>query len=421
METLRVKAKEIKHPILQPIDIDTRDGISPDEAAIVAVLLNPTLRAARDRRGVARAQLLQAGILPNPQLSYNLDVPTGGTTEGAVNGYGLMLDWDIKELVTRNARVDAAHNQAASVDIDVAWQEWQIAQAAKLHVYRLLFLEKQLSVVQEGEKGLRENRDAVKQAVDLGDMTAIDLSAAEAALQGIRLSVVTTEQEKEKERLGLNQTMGLPPESIVPLQQDIAIPTVQDIPSDPSIISGIEERRLDLLALKKGYQSQEALLRAAILAQFPRITIGSSRLRDTGNVITTGFSIAIEFPLFDRNQGQIALETATRSQLYDEYLDRLFQARSDVATIRSDIAFVARQIETTEQYIPILKEVVQSYHQGLLEGVADVLTYYNALNQLIATQIEVFKLRQNLVEHIIALEIAAGGYLVGKGSEERTE
>ena len=67
-----MQAKEIKHPLLKPIDFDIRNGLSPDEAAVLAVIANPKLRASRDERQLAAAQLLQAGILPNPQFSYAL-------------------------------------------------------------------------------------------------------------------------------------------------------------------------------------------------------------------------------------------------------------------------------------------------------------------------------------------------------------
>jgi hypothetical protein len=89
---LRVQAKEIKHPILKAFDINLQDGLSPDEAAIIAVLANPSLRSARDKRGLAGAQLLQANILPNPSFTYSLDIPTAGSTLGTVPGYGSMLE-----------------------------------------------------------------------------------------------------------------------------------------------------------------------------------------------------------------------------------------------------------------------------------------------------------------------------------------
>ena len=88
-DVLRVRGRDIRHPLLQPLVLDYRNGLSPDEAAVLAVLVNPSLRAERDRRALASAQLLTAGILPNPQLSAALDVPTGGNDAGTVNGYNV--------------------------------------------------------------------------------------------------------------------------------------------------------------------------------------------------------------------------------------------------------------------------------------------------------------------------------------------
>ncbi len=418
METIRIEAKLIKHPILKPIDFDYHNGLSPDEAAILAVLVNPKLRAIRDQRGVAAAQLLQAGILPNPQLSYSLDIPTGGSTQGTLNAYGLGLSWDITSLIGRGAKVNAAQAHAASVDLDVAWQEWQVAQGAKQHTYRLIFLQKQLTVAREEEKGLRENVEVIRKAVDFGDMTVVNLSAAESALKAVRLSILTIEQQLEEERIALNQSLGLPPEQIVPLQKNIELPSPETLPSITNIIDVIEERRLDLLALKMGYESQEANLRTAVLSQFPKINIGFSHARDTTNVVTTGFGITIYLPFFDRNQGQIAIERATRKQLFDEYIARVFEARSDVVTIIADMESVRRQINATEESIETLKSLVQAYYKAFLEGNADVLSYYNARNDLIAKQIDVFKLKQTLADLGIALELATGQYSEPAESKE---
>jgi hypothetical protein len=64
------------------VKINLRDGISPDEAATLAVVPNPTLRADRYRKGLASAQPVQVGVLPNPQFSYSLDKPVAGNMMG---------------------------------------------------------------------------------------------------------------------------------------------------------------------------------------------------------------------------------------------------------------------------------------------------------------------------------------------------
>ncbi len=411
MEAIRVQAKEIQHPILKPIEFDIRNGLSPDEAAILAVLANPKLRASRGQRKLAAAQLLQAGILPNPQFSYSLNPPTGGATQGTVNAFNFGLSWEITSIIARDAKIAAAKADAVSVDLDVAWQEWQTAQAAKLQVFHLFFLDQQLAVARTEEEGLRENLDLVRRAADLGFVTMVDLAAAEAALQKIHASVLTTEQQREQERLALNQSLGFPAEETIPLEQNIAPPALKTLPSVQELEHGLEQWRLDLLALKSGYESEEQRLRAAILNQFPKINIGFSHAGDNTNVITTGFAIAIDLPLFDRNQGAIAVENATRAKLFDEYIARLFETQADVARIFANMDSLQRQIEAAEKAIPILQNVVESYRMALLQGNADVLTYYNARADLITRQMELVDLKRQLADMYVALEIATGGYL----------
>lgn len=417
MKTIRVKTGSIRHPILRPVRIDLNDGLSPDEAAVMAVIVNPALRAVRDRRGIAEAQLIQAGILPNPQVSYNLEIPTGGNKDGAVNGYGFGLGWDVRSLITRGARMDAARAHAASVDLAIAWQEWQVAESAKLHLFRLFYLDRQLLPTKEAEQRFREALKGIKKAVASGEKTDIDLAVAEVSLQQADASVLTTEKAKERERIALNKTLGIPPGRIIPIQRDIHLPSWRSLPSEAEIMEGIEGRRLDLLALKMGYRSREASVRAAVLSQFPKISIGLSHASDTGRLITTGFEVSIELPFFDRNQGKIAVERATRRQVFDEYIARLFEARSEVAGILSDMKSLKGQVGTTEGSILTLKHLIKSYKTALQQGNTDIMSYYRVQNELAAKQIKIIKLRQTLSDMGIALEVAAGRYLpVAKGT-----
>ena len=418
-ESVRIQAHEIKHPILEPVEIDFAKGLTADEAAIVAVIQNHALRAARSQKGIANAQLLQAGILPNPTFTYSLDIPTGGKTQGTVDAYGLTLDWGIAPLITRGARVDAARAYAASVDLDIAWKEWQVAQSAKQHVYRVAFLGEQFSVAKEEEKRLRDHLDAIRKAVALGDMTILDMEAADAAYQRVYNSVLDISKNLEQERQAMNHVIGYPPEYVVPLRREILLPSAETFPPLKEITDNLETRRLDLLALRMGYKSQEDKLRVAVRAQFPDIGIGPTHLRDTGDVVTTGFSVSISLPFFDRNQGRIAIEKATREQLFDEYLNRLFEARAQAASLLAGMRSIEKQIDAEEKTVESLKKLVKTSYDSFLEGNIDAISYYNELDKLFTKQLDVLKLKQDLADSGIALEIAAGEYLGRrKGKEE---
>ncbi len=414
-DRIRVQARELKHPTLKPIDLDLARGLTPEGAAILAVLANPTLKAARDKKGVAAAQLLQAGILSNPQLSYNLDVPTWGDTQSTVNAYGLSVTYDITSLFTGGPQVDAAQAEADSVDLDIAWQEWQTALAARAHVYNLTFLSELTEAAQNQEQALQENLTTMRKAFDSGDVTEVDRTAAQAALDKAHNTVLVAKQQYEQERLSLNQSIGFPPDMPVILRADLTLPSIEHIPSLQEMMEGLEARRLDLVALKLGYKSEEARLRGAILAQFPSLVFGVSRARDTSDVGTTGISIGLPIPLFDRNQGKIAIEKATRAQLFDEYMARLFEARSTIATTLADLRSIEEQIDAAEHSIPVAGKLVETYRIALLEGHADVITYYGALGDLFARQVDLLNLKKDLCNRTIALEIASGQfYLTGE-------
>ena len=221
MEAVRLEAEKIQHPLIRPLLFNDRDGLSPEEAAVMAVIVNPQLRAIRDQRGLASAQLLQAGILPNPQLSYSLDFPSGANPGGLVNAYGLGMSWEITSLIARSAKINAAKAHVTSVDLDIAWQEWQVAQAAKLHVYRLAFARQQVELAREVEKGLEENASLIQKAAARHNKTDIDLAAAEASRQQAQAARLALERDVNTERLGLNSTLGLPPDQEVTLQDTI--------------------------------------------------------------------------------------------------------------------------------------------------------------------------------------------------------
>jgi len=119
----------------------------------------------------------------------------------------------------------------------------------------------------------------------------------------------------------------------------------------------------------------------------------------------------VDLPIFDQYQGLIRTEQATRQRLFDEYVSRIYQARSDIAMLLADIEAITRQISAATAALPALRQLVQAYQLALNQGNADVLSYYTAQNDLAQKEISLLKLKQQLVDSRIGLEIAAGRYL----------
>ncbi len=410
-DEIRVQAASIKHPILEPVPFDESDGLSPDEAAILAVIANPLLRADRDRKGLAAAQLLQARILPDPRVSYSVEAPVGGGASGKVDAYDLKVDWDVTSLVARGARMDAAHSRARSIDLEVAWKEWQVAEAAKLRVYRILAAAKRLGVAEKMMDVRERSFRVAKRRVESGMETAAGLAAAGEALREARARVMQARAERDTERLELDRILGLPADRIVKLEKGIRPIEVHGIPSVQELCGDIDRRRLDILALRFGYECQEARLRAAVRSQFPKIKIALISARDTDGVQTSGSGVSISIPLFDRNQGRIALEQASRKRLFDEYAARLFEARADVARIEEQLNSTARQIENIDKSIGVIENTAERYRKASDEGRASILDYHRALVRLYEMELDRTALQRRLSDLAIALEVASGRYI----------
>jgi len=410
-DALREQASKIDHPLLKPVEFTSLKKLTPDQAAVLAVLLNPALRAIRDEHNSAEAQVLTAGILPNPQLSFGEDFPYGGSADAkTINAYAFGLSWDVTQLITRDAHIRAAKAKSASVNLDIAWQEWQVAQAAKMAVCDLAALQMQLQLAKDIKSRMAENLRLMREGAKSGAKTTLDVAAAEAADQDAYITVAGASRDVEHQKLLLNRALGLPAETDVEFEA-IDLPARLNLPDKRELLEKLEARRLDLLALRRGYDSQEETLRAQVLAQFPKIGLGFNKDRDAENINTLGFGVTVDIPVFDRNQGAIATETATRQRLFDEYVNRVFHASSDVVAAFSEISQIETELSAETNAVESLKKLVETYRIARESGYVDALSYYSAIGNLEQKQINVLKLQRDLIDNRIALEIAAGCYL----------
>lgn len=417
-EHLRIEAQRLRHPLLEPLAIDPRAGLGPEQAAVLAVLANPDLRAIRDQRALASAQLLEAGLLPDPVLSYAQEVPVTGSEAGAGTGHSLQLSLDLTSLLTRAGRRRAARAEQASVDLDVAWQEWQVAEAAKLSVYRLATLEPQLKAAQELVAALAENLQALEPAAAAGDLTLGEAVLGRLALEAGRREALGLEQARDRERRALNALLGLPPREPLALADP---PREQDwtaLPSERELLAGLD-RRLDLVALEKGYESEDAKVRLAVWSQFPSIGLSLGRSQDTSGVVTRSTGVAVSLPFLNGGRGLVAVENATRRQLYDQYLARLHHARSDLVQALADLEAVRGMIAISRAALPELTAQARASEILFREGKLDLPSRNLARMALLAQKGTLAALQRNLDELGVALELASGRTLSHPSKELR--
>src|SRR5579875_3090601 len=304
---ITVPAASMPVPELRAYRFDPADGLDVTEVAMLAVANNPDLKVQRDAAGVAQAQAYAAG-----------------------------LTFDLGNLITRSARVASARAGAREVDLNLLWAEWQTIAQARTLFDRVYYLRRLVTRLQTERDALAPIRASIAQALQAGDLTYDSASAGLNAASDVANQLADAQRQLHQSEHDLHDLLGL--DASVPLHLTGAPFSVD--PGEAEVqraLAAMTRRRPDLLALQAGYESQQEKLRAAILAQFPAITVGFVKARDNSNIASTGFSIGLSLPLFDGNRGNIAVERATRQQLHDDYAARLLTDRNDIRRLLADL------------------------------------------------------------------------------------
>ncbi|RMD70665.1 MAG: TolC family protein, partial [Gammaproteobacteria bacterium] len=397
--SLKVDIRTLHLPgVLKPHPFDPSDGLDMTEIAALAVVNNPKLKVARAERGIARAQLLAAGLLPDPKWDLSLDHPTGA----GVQAYSLSLGYPIQRLITRRADVKAAKAAVRKADLDLLWQEWQVAQKAKLLFVQWHMQEKRLHLIKAFKGRSPFSYEKAMKAMDRGELTLETGSPFLAAMMDADKRLNALEREHLQTRHELLALLGLSPAMRLPL---VKIPP---LPPWPSFQASLVRHRPDLLALKAGYESQESRLRSAVLARFPGLTFGLDRARDTDGVHTLGFSLTLRFPLWNRNRGEIAVQKATRERLRAEYQARLNQAVGDIRRLQEAQALLRKQHTRLKEQLSALEPIVAKAREAFASGNLDALRYVSLEENLLNRREDMIGLEQASWEVYIASQTLAG-------------
>ena len=376
-----------------------------DDIAMLALLNNPDLVAARTQRGVAQAQLLSAGILPNPSIGASYGFLLGGP--GTDNALTAGLSQDLRSLVTLSARKGAARQAAREVDASLLWQEWQTVGKARLLAVDLIEGERQRRPLQQQLDLLQDRLQRSRQALEQGDRTLAALVPELNAAADVRKQLDDLERLQETRRRDLDAFLGLSPQANLPLDETIALPPI-DADAVTQALPGLADRRPDLVALQLGYAAQEEKVRGAVLAQFPMLSLGLSGGHDNSDIHTLGPQISIELPLFDRNQGNIALERATRQQLHDEFSARLASARGEVQALLADQVLLRQQYDARQAQLAELEQTARSADNAYRSGDLDERSTIDLITARNAKQQEILLMEQSLLRQQVAIATLIG-------------
>ena len=155
------------HEAPLPPDVNLTDGLTQEEAVAVALWNSPSFQATLLDLGIARADLVEAGLLRNPILS--LLFPLGPKQ------LEFTLQYPFEVLWQRPARVGAARLNAQAIGERLVWDALSlVAQVRTAHADALIADRRLALATQNAEltRRLADITDARLRAGDISDLEA---------------------------------------------------------------------------------------------------------------------------------------------------------------------------------------------------------------------------------------------------------
>ncbi|WP_347556953.1 TolC family protein [Robbsia sp. KACC 23696] len=425
-------------PGLRAYRFDPSDGFDPMEVAMIAVTNNPDLRLARDDAHIAQAQAFAAHLLPDPQIQLSGTVPTPALDGNNITAYAYGLDYDLITLLTHRIAAASANATAKQADLNMVWQEWQTALHAQQLFYRVQRDRAVLPLLDQQQQLATERLKAYQNARTQRAVTDDTLTIARVAWQDAHKQFDDAARTANQDRHDFNLLLGLTPDVVLPLSDasgkfdastttndarvhrdadrgtptshasDAGSPTCLSARAIDDALQSLPQRRADLLALRAGYVSQDAKYRLSIWQQFPSFNIGLSRQQDNSGYKDLGITAGFTLPIFNRNRGNIAIESATRQRLFDEYNNRVDAAHADVAQARADCAVLMQQRATLDEALPHTASAADEAAHAYQDRDVTIGVYTDAMIAALTRRVESLTLHEALAEERLTLTTLLG-------------
>lgn len=334
-----------------------------------AVSSSPALAASDREIGAAGGRSVQAGVFPNPELSFELDNAFGSKAKKNLDAAETTLQ--ISQLFELGGKRDARLAVAAA-EIDVA--RWERA-ATRLQVLaetteafaRALGAQRRVEELEDQVADLDRLTPLLQRRVEAGASSSAEISRGRLATETARVELAKSRAAFQSARRELSVLIGERTPSFAAVGGDIL-----RIGSPPSLDRLLSRAfRTPLLTRFTAVKAQRrALLAAAQAKAVPDITAGVAwrhYAEDGSNAALA--SLSVPLPVFDRNQGGLieAGETLAKTDAERAAAQRALT----VLVARGYEALRAAYEEARlirANVIPLAREAYDSIRAGYAEG-----------------------------------------------------
>ncbi len=383
-----------------PPDVSLDDGLTPQEAVSIALWNSPSFQATLADLGVARADLVEAGLLRNP--IFSLLFPWGPKQLEWTSQFPVEFIWQ------RPRRVAAARLNAQAVGERLVWDALTLVAQVRTTYADAAIADRRLLLTIENAELVQRLANITEARLRAGDISELEARAARSDAARIQVIRRATEYDRNLARLTLAGLLALdmPADQLRPIQE--AVP-------DPPMC-GTERARLeDALASRPDVRAAEIGIEAAAQrARWERSRVLTLiAILDFNGQGTegreSGPGFGMDVPIFFRNQGAIG-----RADAEVERASRLYAAvRNQVVT---DVRSATVRLEQAEQAIsawrdeivPSLETELRQAESAYQAGEIPLFSLLDVSRRLVDGRTRLLDAEMDLQRATIALERSIG-------------
>lgn len=343
-----------------------------DDAIQIALLNNRGLQASYSELGIAEADLVQAGRLPNPGFTFSRT--HGGNDLSISRTFTLgLLGVLTLPLATRieSSRFEQTRLLAADAMLKVAADARRAYIGAVAAAQSAAYAEQVKDSAQAGaELALR-----MQQA---GNFSKLDYAREQAFYAQAMVELAKARQQSVSAREKLTRTMGL-----WGSQAQYDLPErLPDLPATRPELQDLErfamQNRLDIQAAKLQTQSVASFLGLSRATRFVNaLDVGYQKNFTTSDGREQGYEISVEIPVFDWGASKVARAEAIYLQSVNRVAETAINARSEV---RESYSAYVSDYDVAKHYrdevVPIRKTISDELllrYNGMLASVFELL------------------------------------------------
>lgn len=304
-----VPACPVPGEITLPPGASFDDGLTEDEAVAIALWNNAAFQELLADLGLARGDLIQAGLLPNPELQFTFTIPD--------RPFRYAFDFALESLWLRPVRVRAAAGEADRTASRLTQAGLDLMRDTRQAYADVVLANERVKVAGEGVKFRGKIAELAAARLKAGDISPQEAATAkidalqaeqDAARVGYDVPVTT---ERLRNLMGVGRYRG-------PIRPDSSpAPPCGTFDVDALTADALATRP-DAVAATQAVAAAQERVRIAKLGWVRFLGIGDATSgRRNGNELGPGLRVTI--PVFNQNQGGIAraeaeLERAVRNQ-----------------------------------------------------------------------------------------------------------